>query len=43
MAENVKDFLGGQADTIKSEYVVQDNKTKTIFSRKKPGTLEAFF
>lgn len=43
MAANVKDFLGGTADTIKSEYVVQDNKTKTIFSRKKPGTLEAFF
>lgn len=42
MAENVKDFLGGTAHMIEAEYILQDNKSQTYITEKKPNTLEAF-
>tara|TARA_B100000035_G_scaffold256877_1_gene226880 strand:+ start:1811 stop:3001 length:1191 start_codon:yes stop_codon:yes gene_type:complete len=43
MAENVKRFLGGDACTVESDFVVQDNKTQKFWSEPAPSTLEAFF
>jgi len=42
MAENVKDFLGGTAHMVEAEYILQDNKSQTYITEKKPNTLEAF-
>ena len=43
MAENVKRFLGGDCNTVESEFAIQDNKTKKFWSEPAPSTLEAFF
>ena len=43
MAENIKGFLAGDAPTIESNFVVQDNKTRRFWSEPQPSTLEAFF
>ena len=43
MAANVKDFVDGISKTVKSNFAVQCNKTKSFWSEKQPSTLEAFF
>lgn len=42
MAENVKGFLGGDLEMIHSDFVVQDNKSRTLDVHHEPQTLEAF-
>ena len=39
MAENIKGFLAGDAPTIESNFVVQDNKTRRFWSEPQPSTL----
>ena len=42
MAENVKNFLAGNSETIEAEFMIQDNKTREMHVEKAPNTLEAF-
>lgn len=42
MADNVMNFLGNGALTFEADYVVQDNKTRSIHAESEPNTLEEF-
>lgn len=42
MATNIKNFLGGNIDTIEAPYAVQDNKAQTFWSEYEPSTLDGF-
>jgi site-specific DNA-cytosine methylase len=42
MADNVMNFLGNGALTFEADYVVQDNKTRSIHAESDPNTLEEF-
>lgn len=42
MAENVKKFLGNESLMLEAEFVIQDNKTRSIHAESAPNTLESF-
>ena len=42
MAENIKNWIGGNLKTTKSNFAIQDNKQQKFWSEPEPSTLEAF-
>ena len=42
MAENVKRFLKNEAQLIETDFVVQNNKDKTMYVEEQTNSLEAF-